>query len=210
MVQINFKSDNIEITTWDFRIQILFTLDLRSNNWNPTSQVDDSNNYGPRSLFRSGDSIAPAGRRGNRNRTVNQPVGGSSWTDGSRGEAGGVAPSTGRRQRTNWSETWSSAGEKCNWKNMVNDARSGNLPMVYIRLWWYYMEKFRTILVAKSELSTGRMDPRVGSGRVGSGRVGSGRVGSGRVGSGRVGSGHDFAGFWRVGSGRVGSALRIF
>ena len=37
----------------------------------------------------------------------------------------------------------------------------------------------------KSELSTGRMDPRVGSGRVGSGRVtilpdfgGSGRVGS--------------------------------
>ena len=55
------------------------------------------------------------------------------------------------------------------------------------------------------ELSTGRMDPRVGSGRVGSGRVGSGRVGSGRVGSGRVGSGrvrsgHDFAGFWRVGS----------
>ena len=41
-----------------------------------------------------------------------------------------------------------------------------------------------------SELSTGRMDPRVGSGR--------------------VGSGHDFAGFWRVGSGRVGSALRIF
>ena len=35
-----------------------------------------------------------------------------------------------------------------------------------------------------SELSTGRMDPRVGSGRV------------------RVGSGHDFAGFWRVGSGQ--------
>ena len=32
------------------------------------------------------------------------------------------------------------------------------------------------------ELSTGRMDPRVGSGR--------------------VGSGHDFAGFWRVGSGQ--------
>ena len=51
-----------------------------------------------------------------------------------------------------------------------------------------------------AELSTGRMDPRVGSGR----------VGSGRVGSGRVGSGHDFAGFWRVRSGRVGSALRIF
>ena len=41
-----------------------------------------------------------------------------------------------------------------------------------------------------TELSTGGMDPRVGSGR-----VGSGRVGSGRVGSGRVGSGHDFAGF---------------
>ena len=40
-----------------------------------------------------------------------------------------------------------------------------------------------------SELSTGRMDPRVGSGR----------VGSGRVGSGRAGSGHDFARFWRVG-----------
>ena len=40
------------------------------------------------------------------------------------------------------------------------------------------------------ELSTGRMDPRVGSGR--------------------VGSGHDFAGFLRVGSGRVGSPLRIF
>ena len=39
----------------------------------------------------------------------------------------------------------------------------------------------------ESELSTGRMDPRVGSGRVG---------------SGRVGSGHDFAGFWRVGSGQ--------
>ena len=34
----------------------------------------------------------------------------------------------------------------------------------------------------QSELSTGRMDPRVGSGR--------------------VGSGHDFAGFWRVGSGQ--------
>ena len=33
-----------------------------------------------------------------------------------------------------------------------------------------------------SELSTGRMDPRVGSSR--------------------VGSGHDFAGFWRVGSGQ--------
>ena len=39
-----------------------------------------------------------------------------------------------------------------------------------------------------AELSTGRMDPRVGSGPVG---------------SGRVGSGHEFAGFWRVGSGRV-------
>ena len=38
------------------------------------------------------------------------------------------------------------------------------------------------------ELSTGRMDPRVGSGRVG---------------SGRAGSGHDFARFRRVGSGRV-------
>ena len=38
--------------------------------------------------------------------------------------------------------------------------------------------------VTKPELSTDRMDPRVGSGR---GRVGSGRVGSGRVGSGRVG-----------------------
>ena len=43
-------------------------------------------------------------------------------------------------------------------------------------------------VVSGSELSTGRMDPRVGSGRVGSGRVGSGRVtilpdfgGSGRV-----------------------------
>ena len=52
---------------------------------------------------------------------------------------------------------------------------------------------------APPELSTGRMDPRVGSGRVGSGRVGSGRVGSGRVGSrfcqilaGRVGSGQYF------------------
>ena len=43
----------------------------------------------------------------------------------------------------------------------------------------------------KPELSTGRMDPRVGSGRVG---------------SGRVGSGHDFAGFWRVGSGRVSTS----
>ena len=42
-----------------------------------------------------------------------------------------------------------------------------------------------------AELSTGRMDPRVGSGRVG---------------SGRVGSGHDFAGFWRVGSGRVSTS----
>ena len=44
------------------------------------------------------------------------------------------------------------------------------------------------LIVWVSELSTGRMDPRVGSGRVGSGRVGSGRVtilpdfgGSGRV-----------------------------
>ena len=44
-----------------------------------------------------------------------------------------------------------------------------------------------------AELSTGRMDPRVGSGRVG-------------FGSGRVGSGHDFAGFWRVGSGRVSTS----
>ena len=51
---------------------------------------------------------------------------------------------------------------------------------------------------AYAELSTGRMDPRVGSGRVGSGRVGSGRVGPGRVtivpdfrGSGRV-SASDF------------------
>ena len=43
----------------------------------------------------------------------------------------------------------------------------------------------------KSELSTGRMDPRVGSGRVG---------------SGRIGSGHDFAGFRRVGSGRVSTS----
>ena len=56
-----------------------------------------------------------------------------------------------------------------------------------------------------TELSTGRMDPRVGSGRVGSGRVGSGRVGSGRVGSGRVTILLDFGG-----SGRVGSALRIY
>ena len=38
----------------------------------------------------------------------------------------------------------------------------------------------------RSELSTGRMDPRVGSGR--------------------VGSGHDFAGCWRVGSGRVSTS----
>ena len=38
----------------------------------------------------------------------------------------------------------------------------------------------------RTELSTGRMDPRVGSGR--------------------VGSGHDFAGFWRVGSGRVSTS----
>ena len=45
--------------------------------------------------------------------------------------------------------------------------------------------------VTRPELSTGRMDPRVGSGRVG---------------SGRVGSGHDFAGFWRVGSGRVSTS----
>ena len=37
--------------------------------------------------------------------------------------------------------------------------------------------------MCNTELSTGRMDPRVGSGR--------------------VGSGHDFVGFWRVGSGRV-------
>ena len=37
-------------------------------------------------------------------------------------------------------------------------------------------------LSLNTELSTGRMDPRVGSGR--------------------VGSGHDFAGFWRVGSGQ--------
>ena len=36
------------------------------------------------------------------------------------------------------------------------------------------------------ELSTGRMDPRVGSGR--------------------VGSGHEFAGFWRLGSGRVSTS----
>ena len=40
--------------------------------------------------------------------------------------------------------------------------------------------------ISRTELSTGRMDPRVGSGRVG---------------SDRVGSGHDFARFWRVGSG---------
>ena len=46
------------------------------------------------------------------------------------------------------------------------------------------------ILVASTELSTGRMDPRVGSGRVGSGRVGSR--------------------FCRILAGRVGSALRIF
>ena len=46
-----------------------------------------------------------------------------------------------------------------------------------------------------AELSTGRMDPRVGSGRVG---------------SGRVGSGHDFAGFWRVGSGRVSTSDLLF
>ena len=39
----------------------------------------------------------------------------------------------------------------------------------------------------KAELSTGRMDPRVGSGFC------------------RVGLGHDFTGIWRV-----GSALRIF
>ena len=49
--------------------------------------------------------------------------------------------------------------------------------------------------MADPELSTGRMDPRVGSGR----------VGSGRVGSGRVTILPDFGG-----SGRVGSALRIF
>ena len=44
-----------------------------------------------------------------------------------------------------------------------------------------------------TELSTGRMDPRVGSGW--------------------VESGHDFAKFWWVGTGRVGSghaALRVF
>ena len=39
-----------------------------------------------------------------------------------------------------------------------------------------------------TELSTGRMDPRVGSGLVDR--------------SSRVGLGYDFAGFWRVGSGQ--------
>ena len=38
------------------------------------------------------------------------------------------------------------------------------------------------VIMDESELSTGQMDPRVGSGR--------------------VGSGHDFAGYWRVGSGQ--------
>ena len=41
-----------------------------------------------------------------------------------------------------------------------------------------------------AELSTGRMDPRVGSGR--------------------VGSGHGFAGFWRVGSGQHFGFLSLF
>ena len=41
-----------------------------------------------------------------------------------------------------------------------------------------------------SELSTGRMDPRVGSRR--------------------VGSGHDFAGFWRVGSGQHFGFISFF
>ena len=43
---------------------------------------------------------------------------------------------------------------------------------------------------ASTELSTGRMDPRVGSGR--------------------VGSGHDFAGFWRVGSGQHFGFFLVF
>ena len=43
-----------------------------------------------------------------------------------------------------------------------------------------------TVPLYKSELSTGRMDPRVGSDR--------------------VGSGHDFARLWRVGSGRVSTS----
>ena len=44
------------------------------------------------------------------------------------------------------------------------------------------------IIDGLSELSMGRMDPRVGSGRIG------------------VGSGHNFAGFWRVVSGRVSTS----
>ena len=50
-------------------------------------------------------------------------------------------------------------------------------------VWW-------SIAVDYPELSTGRMDPRVGSGR--------------------IGSGHDFAGIWRVGSGRVSTSDFVF
>ena len=46
----------------------------------------------------------------------------------------------------------------------------------------YYPEGMK----ARAELSTGRMDPRVGSGRVGSGRVGSGHDLPDFGGSGRV------------------------
>ena len=47
--------------------------------------------------------------------------------------------------------------------------------------------KLGVIVQNKPELSTGRMDPRVGSGRVGSGRVGSRfcQILAGRVGSGQ-------------------------
>ena len=46
-----------------------------------------------------------------------------------------------------------------------------------------------------TELSTGRIDPRVGSGRIG---------------SGQIGSGHDFAGFWRVVSGQHFGFMSFF
>ena len=69
-----------------------------------------------------------------------------------------------------------------------NSLKSAALFIFWIDLFSKHNEMYT---VAQSELSTGRMDPRVGSGRVG---------------SGRVGSGYDFAGFWRFGSGRVNTS----
>ena len=82
---------------------------------------------------------------------------------------------------------------------MVFASNKGHMPISIFLILVTYIIIFRVIFKIEfikcvgPELSTGRMDPRVGSGRVGSDR-----------------SGHDFAGFWRVGSGRVGSALRVF